>query len=213
MQIDVQSYFPMISHSASVASISSKSVGEPTTTAPTSTTTTKLSAVVAPTKANVVDGNKCASDTVVSITVSKSSTKAAAKNKNVNNFFSTTCILQYRRQKKNNVKCLENDCTGRPQWICDNKCTVAKKNANHFCLKKSENRNCFLKFHIALLPNGHYPNIENDRRACSVCRKRSFVSCDACKKRFCLNEKTQCFYRVSHDETNNKKIEKKSCNL
>lgn len=130
-------------------------------------------------------------------------TTSTESTSNAHNFFATTCTLKYKKQKNNNCKCLVKGCDGRPQWYCDNKCKVDKKNGNFFC--KIKNKVCFMKFHSELKPDGHYPIPEDKREKCIVCGTRSSVSCSICHERFCLYEKdadNSCFYKVSHDGAN-----------
>lgn len=68
-----------------------------------------------------------------------------------------------------------------------------KKNNEHKERNGENGKNCYLEIHMALLPNGHYPNGDAIRRPCEVCKKRTSVVCNACGERFCLSDKKECF--------------------
>lgn len=121
--------------------------------------------------------------------------------------FAKTCILKFVKINSDLAK----QCTivsennhgtreGRCSWVCDDKCEISQT-LNFFCFLRD--RNCFLKFHLELDGDKHYPT-HGVLAKCKAkyngkaCGGNTSIICYKCGKHYCLTEKRNCFYACEH---------------
>lgn len=123
-----------------------------------------------------------------------------AEQNTAHDFFKNTCLVV--KVSNNMIHCCQSKISGchiRPSWQCDRKCGIEA--GSFLCLSKRYND--FRDYHKKQNgQNGHYPTFAATRRSCSVCKRKAFIACIKCRKRFCKPDDRYCFYKVAHDDHN-----------